>query len=80
MNFTQSLAIIATSLGLTAFLTPHVQAATLVLYDQNFENPSGFVNDGGDVNIHRSVDQSILFMETNRLDSLFPRLTPLKRC
>jgi len=56
MNFTQSLGIVATSLGLTAFLTPPVQGATLVLYDQDFENPSGFVNDGGDVNIYRSVN------------------------
>ena len=31
-------------------------AATLVLYDQDFENPSGFVNDGGDVNIFKSVN------------------------
>lgn len=56
MNFTQSFGIVATSLGLAVFLTPHVNAATLVLYDQNFENPSGFVNDGGDVNIYRSVN------------------------
>ncbi len=56
MNFTQSLGIVATSLGLTAFLTPPVQGATLVLCDQDFENPSGFVNDGGDVNIYRSVN------------------------
>jgi hypothetical protein len=32
-------------------------AATVVLYDQDFENPSGFVNDGGDVNIFRTVNQ-----------------------
>jgi hypothetical protein len=32
-----------------------VSAAT-VLYTQDFENPTGFVNDGGDVNIYRSVN------------------------
>ncbi len=33
------------------------QAATTVLYTQDFENPVGFVNDGGDVNIYRTVNQ-----------------------
>jgi hypothetical protein len=32
-----------------------VSAAT-VLYTQDFENPTGFSNDGGDVNIYRSVN------------------------
>ncbi len=32
-------------------------ASTTVLYTQDFENPAGFVNDGGDVNIHRTVNQ-----------------------
>lgn len=31
--------------------------ASVVLYTQNFENPTGFVNDGGDINIFRSVNQ-----------------------
>lgn len=31
--------------------------ATTILYNQNFENPTGFVNDGGDVNIFRTVNQ-----------------------
>ncbi len=31
--------------------------ASTVLYVQTFENPTGFVNDGGDVNIFRSVNQ-----------------------
>lgn len=31
--------------------------ATTVLYTQDFENPTGFVNDGGDVNIFRTVNQ-----------------------
>lgn len=56
MNVTQSFGIIVTSLGLTTFLTSPLQAATLVLYDQDFENPAGFVNNGGDVNIFRSVN------------------------
>jgi hypothetical protein len=32
------------------------EAAT-ILYDQDFESPVGFVNDGGDVNIFRTVNQ-----------------------
>lgn len=32
-------------------------AATVLLYDQNFESPTGFVNDGGDVNIFRTVNE-----------------------
>lgn len=31
-------------------------SAETQLYNQNFENPNGFVNDGGDINIVRSVD------------------------
>lgn len=31
--------------------------ATVVLYSQDFENPVNFVNDGGDVNIFRTVNQ-----------------------
>lgn len=31
--------------------------ATTILYNQSFENPTGFVNDGGDVNIFRTVNQ-----------------------
>ncbi|WP_159980816.1 VPLPA-CTERM sorting domain-containing protein [Roseobacter cerasinus] len=34
-----------------------VQAATIVLYDQDFENPVGYNNDGGDVSIFRNVNQ-----------------------
>jgi hypothetical protein len=43
-------------IALTAFCTQSSEAST-VLYVQNFENPTGFVNDGGDVNIYRSVNQ-----------------------
>lgn len=32
------------------------QAGNL-LYSQDFENPTGFVNDGGDINIYRSINQ-----------------------
>ncbi len=42
-------------IGLTALVALNSNAAT-VLYDQNFENPVGFVNDGGDVNIFRTVN------------------------
>jgi hypothetical protein len=31
--------------------------AAVVLYNQSFENPVGFVNDGGDINIFRPVNQ-----------------------
>lgn len=30
--------------------------ADVELYNQNFENPNGFVNDGGDINIFRSIN------------------------
>jgi hypothetical protein len=39
-----------------AGLSPCSRAATIVLYDQNFENPAAFVNDGGDVNIANPVN------------------------
>lgn len=45
--------------GLTLVLTllaSDLHAST-VLYVQTFENPTGFVNDGGDVNINRTVNQ-----------------------
>ncbi|HET6600138.1 MAG TPA: PEP-CTERM sorting domain-containing protein, partial [Burkholderiaceae bacterium] len=31
--------------------------AVTVLYSQDFDNPTGFVNDGGDINIFRTVNQ-----------------------
>jgi hypothetical protein len=77
MNFTQLIGIVATSFGLAVFLTPPAQGATLVLYDQNFENPSGFVNDGGDVNIDRSVNtlyrnqpSGFTFAQANTVETL----------
>ncbi len=34
----------------------YAHTATIILYDQDFENPAAFVNDGGDVNINNSVN------------------------
>ncbi|MBC7780117.1 MAG: hypothetical protein H7125_08425 [Proteobacteria bacterium] len=49
---------IAASLFLSSsVLCASAQAATL-LYQQNFEAPVGFVNDGGDFNISRTVNQN----------------------
>lgn len=42
-------------LGAAMFAAQPARAAT-ILYDQNFENPAAFVNDGGDVNINNSVN------------------------
>jgi len=44
------------SLSAILFTTFQAQAAT-ILYEQDFENPTGFVNDGADVNIFKSVNQ-----------------------
>jgi len=46
-----------TALGAAIILsTSAANAATVVLYDQDFESPAGYVNDGGDVNIRRQVN------------------------
>jgi hypothetical protein len=52
--------------------------AAFVLYDQNFENPTGFVNDGGDININRTVNQlyggqpaGFTFAQANTVETLF---------
>lgn len=42
--------------AIAACVSPLAQAAE-ILYDQNFENPAAFVNDGGDVNIVNRVNQ-----------------------
>lgn len=34
------------------------QAASVVLYNQNFENPAAYHNDGADVNIYRTVNDN----------------------
>lgn len=39
-----------------AALSATSPATAVVLYTQNFENPVGFVNDGGDINIFRSIN------------------------
>ena len=51
--------------------------AQVTLYTQDFENPTGFVNDGGDVNIFRSVNQlygnqpeGFRFGQTNTVETL----------
>ena len=51
-------ALAAAGLALAALLAaaPAAQADT-ILYSQNFENPTGFNNDGGDFNIFRTVNQ-----------------------
>jgi hypothetical protein len=47
---------IAAAAILSAILSGPAYSATL-LYSQDFESPVGFVNDGGDVNIHRTINQ-----------------------
>jgi hypothetical protein len=51
--------------------------AAIVLYSQNFENPVGFVNDGGDINIFRPVNQlygnqppGFAFAQANTVETL----------
>ena len=39
-----------------AIVPTTVMAASVTLYDQDFEAPVGFVNDGGDINIFRSIN------------------------
>ena len=46
------------AVALALALAPSIaNAASVTLYDQDFENPVGFVNDGGDINIFRSINQ-----------------------
>lgn len=63
------------ALVLLSFVS-HVNAST-VLYIQTFENPTGFVNDGGDVNINRTVNQlygnqppGFTFAQANTVETL----------
>jgi hypothetical protein len=51
--------------------------AAVVLYSQDFENPVGFVNDGGDINIFRTVNQlygnqppGFAFAQANTVETL----------
>ncbi len=43
--------------SICGFLTASANAATVVLYDQDFETPAGYINDGGDVSIFRTVNE-----------------------
>jgi hypothetical protein len=47
----------ALALALPLVLLPVAASAQVVLYRQDFEHPTGFVNDGGDFNIFRTVNQ-----------------------
>lgn len=47
---------IATAIAVLAATAPALAVPT-VLYQQSFENPVNFVNDGGDVNIFRTINQ-----------------------
>jgi len=47
-------AVLASTVAAIALATP--AAADVQLYSQDFENPTGFVNDGGDINIFRTVN------------------------
>lgn len=53
MRIKQAYAITGFCLAIFAVSPAH---ATTILYNQNFENPAAFVNDGGDVNIFNSVN------------------------
>jgi len=53
MRIGNSLTVVAAAILISASAA---NAATRVLYDQDFENPAGFVNNGGDVNIGRTVN------------------------
>lgn len=51
--------------------------ADVTLYDQNFESPNNFVNDGGDVNIYRTVNDlysgqpsGFTFSQANTVETL----------
>jgi hypothetical protein len=50
-----SLGLVALAAALVLMASP--SRAAVVLYNQNFENPTGFVNDAADVNIFRTVNQ-----------------------
>lgn len=63
-------------LCLTATTLP-AQAAYTELYRQDFEHPTGFVNDAGDVNIHRTVNDlysgqpaGFTFAQTHTVETL----------
>ena len=49
---------LAASVSAFALMTGAASAATVVLYDQDFENPANYNNDGGDVNIFTTVNEN----------------------
>jgi hypothetical protein len=56
MRFSNALSLL--SLPVAVFVTAtSAHAATVVLYDQDFESPVGYNNDGGDVSIFRNVNE-----------------------
>lgn len=66
---------VAALLAATALVPAH--ADFTVLYSQDFEAPTGFVNDGGDVNIFRTINQlysnqppGFVFAQTNTVETL----------
>jgi hypothetical protein len=71
----------AVGLAVVAFFLSAAPAhAQILLYNQNFENPVGFVNDGGDINIFRTVNQlygnqppGFTFAQANTVETLFLR-------
>lgn len=74
MNSKQASLIVG--LSMTLFITSPVHAA-VTLYDQNFEHPAAFVNDGGDVNIFNPVNElygnqpaGFSFAQTNTVETL----------
>lgn len=74
MNSKQASLIVG--LSATIFITLPVQA-TVTLYNQNFENPAAFNNDGGDVNIFNPVNSlygnqpaGFTFAQANTVETL----------
>ena len=63
---------------LTYALNSTALGQPVLLYDQDFENPAAFVNDGGDVNIFNSVNElyggqppGFTFAQANTVETLF---------
>ena len=64
-------------IGFFALLGVSTSCYSTILYDQDFENPAAFVNDGGDVNIVNSINTlygnqppGFLFGQTNTVETL----------
>ena len=70
-----TLAVFGFSLVCGLFSAAHATAG--ILYSQNFESPTGFNNDGGDINIFRTVNQlygnqpgGFTFAQANTVETL----------